>query len=77
MLADKKYDLIIANINRNILLQDIGVYTKSLEQNGELILSGFYTEYIPIIEKEAQINGLSMIRKLERNNWVGLNFEKL
>ncbi len=77
MLADKKYDLIIVNINRNILLQDIGVYTKSLEQNGELILSGLYTEYIPIIEKEAQINGLSMFRRLERNNWVGLKFEKL
>jgi ribosomal protein L11 methyltransferase len=77
LLADKKYDLIIANINRNILLQDIGVYTKSLEQNGKLIISGFYTEYIPIIEKEAQINGLSMIWRLERNNWVGLKFEKL
>ena len=53
LLKDKKYDVIVANINRNILLQDIGIYAQSLNENGILLLSGFYTEDIPVIEEEA------------------------
>ncbi|MCK4561543.1 MAG: 50S ribosomal protein L11 methyltransferase [Flavobacteriaceae bacterium] len=74
LLKNKKYDVIIANINRNILLQDINIYTKCLNQNGILLLSGFYTEDISVIEKEANSQGLKLEKKLERNNWVGLKF---
>lgn len=74
LLKNKKYDVIIANINRNILLQDIKSYAKSLNQNGTLLLSGFYTEDIPAIEEEAKKHNLKLEKKLERNNWVGLKF---
>jgi ribosomal protein L11 methyltransferase len=74
LLGNKKYDVIIANINRNILLQDISVYTKNLEKNGVLLLSGFYTEDIPVIDKEASENGLKLQKTLERNNWAGLKY---
>ena len=77
LLKGKKYDIIIANINRNILLQDIEAYAKSLNQNGNLLLSGFYTEDIPLIDKEAQSNNLKLEKKLERNNWVALKFVRL
>ena len=77
LLKEKKYDVIIANINRNILLQDIEAYAKSLNQNGILLLSGFYTEDIPLIDKEAQSNNLKLEKKLERNNWVALKFVRL
>ncbi len=77
LLANKKYNLIIANINRNILLQDIKTYTKNLHKNGVLLLSGFYTADIPIIEKEAQKNQLKLVKTLERNNWVGLKYVNL
>ncbi len=76
LLKSKKYDVIIANINRNILLQDIGAYAKSLNDNGTLLLSGFYTEDIPVILKEAKTHNLILEKQLERNNWVGLKLKK-
>ncbi len=74
MLKAKTYDVIIANINRNILLDDIGIYAESLNANGELYLSGFYTEDIAQINETAEKNGLVLSKKFERNNWVGLKF---
>lgn len=77
LLKDKEYDVIIANINRNILLQDIEVYATSLKQKGILLLSGFYTEDIPVINKEAKKSQLRIEKKLEKNNWAALKFVKL
>lgn len=77
LLGSKKYDVIIANINRNILLQDLQIYSKYLHEKGTLLLSGFYKKDIPIIDKEAQKNHLKLVKTLERNNWVGLNYVNL
>ena len=74
LLEGKFYDVIIANINRNILLEDIPVYTKSLKPNGELFLSGFYKEDIPVIERKCGEHGLSYVENFERNNWVAVKF---
>jgi len=74
LLKPKSYDLIIANINRNILLSDMAVYAASLKENGVLLLSGFYTEDIEMINASAEKNGLVLDKKLERNNWVGLKY---
>ncbi|AUC82252.1 50S ribosomal protein L11 methyltransferase [Lacinutrix sp. Bg11-31] len=75
LLVNKKYDTIIANINRNILLNDIKTYAKCLNGNGSLFLSGFYEADIPTIEKECNTNGLKLKNKLKRNDWVALHFE--
>lgn len=74
LLAGKKYDIIIANINRNILLSDIHQYAKCLDAGGILFLSGFYTEDIPLITEECAKNKLKFQVKLEKNNWVALKF---
>ena len=74
LLQNNKYDVVIANINRNILLQDMKSYAKVLNSNGILLLSGFYTEDIPIVEKEANKHNLKLDFTLERNNWVGVRF---
>lgn len=74
VLAGKTYDIIIANINRNILLQDIKIYTSSLNKKGMLFLSGFYKEDIPMIQTECAKHLLKFEEKLERNNWVSLKF---
>ncbi len=74
MLKEGAYDLIIANINRNILLNDMKVYAGSLKPNGAIYLSGFYTEDIPHIREAAQKNGLKFVSELEQNNWVALKF---
>ena len=72
LLENKCYDVIIANINRNILLNDIEIYANCLNENGILLLSGFYKEDIPIIEKEISKYNLNIESIIERNNWVSL-----
>lgn len=76
LLEGKKYDLIIANINRNILLQDIPTYANCLTDDGILLLSGFYTEDIPLISERCNEHNLYFISNFERNNWVACKFEK-
>ena len=75
LLLNKKYDIIIANINRNILLNDMQTYLNVLQENGTLLLSGFYQEDIPIIDKEASKTGLKLHHIEEMNNWVALRYE--
>jgi len=74
LLKPQAYDLIIANINRNILLNDMHIYAMSLKKNGTILLSGFYNEDIEKINEIAVLNGLHLEKKLERNNWVGLKY---
>lgn len=74
LLKDKKYDIIIANINRNILLEDIKKYTKCLSNKGTLLLSGFYKEDISVINSEAQKHNLKLANTIERNQWVALKY---
>jgi ribosomal protein L11 methyltransferase len=74
LLAGKKYDLIIANINRNILLNDMKQYVDCLNKNGVLLLSGFYDEDIAAIDESCTSKGLSFVKKLQRNNWVSLKY---
>jgi ribosomal protein L11 methyltransferase len=76
LLTDQKYDVIIANINRNILLNNMVTYTKCLNENGILLLSGFYKEDIVVIDKEVSSYGLTLQNTLERNNWVSLKYLK-
>jgi ribosomal protein L11 methyltransferase len=75
MLRGKKYDLIIANINRNILLNDMQQYVDCLNKNGILLLSGFYTEDIPFIDASCTEKGLTFVKQFERNNWVSLKYQ--
>jgi ribosomal protein L11 methyltransferase len=74
LLVDKKYDVIIANINRNILLMDMKVYTNCLEEKGILLLSGFYEQDIPVIDAEVSKYGLKLEKFIQRNNWVALKY---
>ncbi|MBK9358634.1 MAG: 50S ribosomal protein L11 methyltransferase [Bacteroidales bacterium] len=72
---DKKFDFIIANINRNILLKDIEVYCKSLEKGGTLLMSGFYFEDIAAISDAAALSGLTYQGHKERNKWVAVCYK--
>ncbi len=74
LLEDKNYDVIIANINRNILLNDMQLYVDCLNKDGILLLSGFYTEDIPFIDASCTEKGLTFVKKFERNNWVSLKY---
>lgn len=76
LLVNKKYDVIIANINRNILLADMQTYTNCLNENGILLLSGFYKDDIPTIDAEVSKYNLKLDSYIERNNWVALKYLK-
>ncbi len=76
LLKGKKFDVILANINRNILLNDMESYSNCLSAGGELYMSGFYREDIPLIEAEATRNNLSLQYFNEKNNWVAVKMIK-
>jgi ribosomal protein L11 methyltransferase len=74
LLPGKKYDLITANINRNILLNDMQTYVDCLNKNGILLLSGFYQEDFSAINDSCTEKGLIFEKQFERNNWVALRY---
>ncbi len=76
LLKERKYDLIIANINRNILLNDMQTYVDCLNLYGTILFSGFYTEDITFIDDSCTSKGLTFVKQIERNNWVSLKYTK-
>lgn len=70
------FDIVFANINRNILLNDIKHYVDCMKPGATLFMSGFYTEDIPAIEIECERNGLIFLSHAEKNNWVAVKAEK-
>jgi len=76
LIQASKYDLILANINRNIIVSDIETYARGLLSAGELLLSGFYREDVPIIERAAQEVGLKIVFVREMERWSAMLLEK-
>ncbi len=76
LLGNQKYDLIFANIHKNILLNDMETYVKNLLPGGILIMSGFYTEDIGDIKTKAKSLGLTDTGFKSKNNWVAHSFQK-
>lgn len=68
------FDVIIANINRNILLNDIKQYVQCMRTGSELYMSGFYTDDIPAIRTEAERYRLKYIHHQEKNHWAAVKF---
>lgn len=76
VLGDENYDVIFANIHKNVLLNDMQSYIDVLQPNGILIMSGFYTNDIPDIKTKAESLGLKDIGFKTKNNWVAHSFQK-
>ena len=76
LLSGKQYDIIIANINRNILLTDLSTYVTCLNEKGSLFLSGFYDSDCELIETTCNQLNLKLENTLMRNHWVALKFVK-
>lgn len=68
------FDLIIANINRHILLADIKYYVKSMKPKSTLLLSGFYLDDLPDIQDECKKHGLLLSNKKMKKSWIGAKF---
>jgi len=74
LLGNRKYDIILANINRNILVEDIPVYARNLNKDGILFLSGFYADDISIVSEKCLESGLRFKNNRERNRWVAVKY---
>ena len=76
LLQRNSYDVLLANINRNILLQDIPTYSVCIRKGGLLFVSGFYLEDMPMIAGVAQNAGLNYVSHDAIDNWCCIKFEK-
>lgn len=75
-IMGKSFDIILANINRNVLLENMRDLSLQLNPNGQLLLSGILEEDLAVIKEAAETNQLSLVEKNERNNWLCLDFVK-
>ena len=76
LLQRNTYDILLANINRNILLQDIPTYSLCIRRGGLLFVSGFYLEDMPMIVGMASCNGLEYVSHDSIDNWCCIKFRK-
>lgn len=68
------FDVVIANINRNILVNDMKHYIACMQPGSELYMSGFYIDDVPVIRAEAERNGLTFVHQKEKNRWAAVKF---
>ena len=76
LLQRNTYDVLLANINRNILLQDIPTYSLCIRRGGLLFVSGFYFEDMPMIVGMAANSGLEYVSHDTIGNWCCIKFRK-
>lgn len=70
------FDIVLANINKNVLLDEMEIYSELLVSGGYLLLSGFYTQDIEDLVQAAQPLGLTLIQSSEKDNWAALILQK-
>ena len=75
-IAGRRYDFIAANINRNILTMDMPAYAEALDTGGDLLMSGFLEEDVPVIEARARACGLDPIEVRMRDGWAMVHVKK-
>jgi len=68
------FDVVIANINRNILLHDMAAYVACMKPQAELYMSGFYAEDVLLIREKAESLGLRFTHSKSQNNWTAVKF---
>jgi ribosomal protein L11 methyltransferase len=76
-LQKTEYGIILANINRNVLIDEVPLYTKLLASKGHLLLSGFYEADIAALEAVALPLGLQLVGQKVQNQWASLIFQKI
>lgn len=75
ILPGRHFDVVIANINRNVLLEDIKHYVKTLNTKCELLLSGFFEEDFSLINEASEKEGLKLTSKLNEGKWAACHYK--
>lgn len=76
LLGEKKYDIVLANINRNILIADMKAYAEVLKSSGRILFSGFYEQDIPLLVEEGKRNNLHLEKQRSKGEWCLLSMIK-
>jgi len=76
LLGSESYEVIFANIHKNVIINDLPIYEKVLQSGGKLYLSGFYTHDMADVKERTQSLGLLETGFQEKNNWVVYSFQK-
>jgi ribosomal protein L11 methyltransferase len=76
LLASRLFNIILANINLNVLLNDMNSYSQCLEKGGVILFSGVFGTDLPQLQKRAEECGLVFVSKEEKNNWMVARFTK-
>ena len=76
LVSDEKFDIVFANINKNVLIREMSVYSKCLKKGSELLLSGFYRFDFEDIHKVCLANKLTLVKQDIKNNWMMLKYSK-
>ena len=69
-IGNSRFDVIVANINRNILTMDMPAYARALNDNGTLLLSGFYESDCTVIIAKAESEGLTFAEQTTKEGWA-------
>ena len=77
LLGTETFEIIFANIHKNVIINDLPVYESVLQSGGKIYLSGFYTHDMPDVKAKAESLGLVEAGFQEKNNWVVYTFRKL
>ncbi|MBR2475403.1 MAG: 50S ribosomal protein L11 methyltransferase [Bacteroidaceae bacterium] len=75
-IGNSTFDIILANINKNILISDMEIYAKAMNKGGLLFISGFYSSDIEDITSEALKHNFKLIKQKEKDDWVSLKLQK-
>ncbi len=75
-IEGNRYDFILANINRNILLGDMSSYVATLNEGGTMLMSGFFVEDIAALRTKAESLGLKYVGFSERDGWAMMQLER-
>jgi len=75
-IGEATFDVILANINRNIILQDIATYVGAMNHKSEILFSGFLKEDIPLVLEKSEQLGLELVVSKYKNKWQMLHLKK-
>jgi ribosomal protein L11 methyltransferase len=73
-IGGKEFDIVLANINRNILVNDMAAYASTLKADGLLIISGVYQTDLEHVRFAAEENNLTFLNHIEKNTWIAARF---
>ena len=76
-IEGREFDIVLANINRNILLADMEAYVATMPNGGKLVMSGFLAEDVEILKKKAQSLGYTLTRHRTNDVWQAVEFQRM